>query len=185
MATEKEMDIRLAIEKFNVSMDVKFVPFSQSRNRKEKDLSINWIVTLTRNNRSMEVEYMQGIGHLPKQIQPTFFGHKRYHEDDEIMFACEKGKVGEWRDAFGEVRPAYKEQKLLPPKLHDVLYCLVLDADVLDYSGFENWANEFGYDSDSIKDRKIYDACLKEALEFKQLFTEQEIAELHEIFQYY
>jgi hypothetical protein len=41
------------------------------------------------------------------------------------------------------------------PTAYDVLYCLIADASGID-SGFEDWAREFGYDTDSRKAEGIY-----------------------------
>ena len=49
-----------------------------------------------------------------------------------------------------------------PPKLEDVLYALTRDADALDM-GFEDWAENFGYDVDSRKALQIYLDCQENA----------------------
>lgn len=48
------------------------------------------------------------------------------------------------------------------PDYDSVLYSLVTDAEALKMS-FENWANEFGYNDDSIKAKKIWRACCENA----------------------
>ena len=52
----------------------------------------------------------------------------------------------------------------IKPQPQDVLNCLLLDADVLNYASFEDWADSFGYDPDSIKALNTYNQCLKTAL---------------------
>lgn len=53
------------------------------------------------------------------------------------------------------------------PTAADVLYCLLSDADAEQYDGrsnfllgFQEWCENLGYDTDSIKARKIYNECL-------------------------
>jgi hypothetical protein len=53
-------------------------------------------------------------------------------------------------DAFGE------------PTITDALNCIVVDAQCwFNANSFQDFCEEFGYDSDSISHRKIYDACGK------------------------
>lgn len=48
----------------------------------------------------------------------------------------------------------------------------------LDSENFEDFCNNFGYDTDSIKALKTYKACKKQAEKVSRLFTESEIDEL-------
>ena len=45
------------------------------------------------------------------------------------------------------------------PHIAGVLYSLLLDAEAVNYSSFEEWADCFGYDTDSRKAERIYHAC--------------------------
>ncbi len=50
------------------------------------------------------------------------------------------------------------------PKTADVLNCLADDsAGVSNARSFEEWANEYGYDTDSRKAEKTYNVCVKQA----------------------
>lgn len=49
------------------------------------------------------------------------------------------------------------------PTAADVLSSLLLDAAVEDYSSFEDWAADLGYDPDSRKAARTYRGCLKMA----------------------
>lgn len=48
------------------------------------------------------------------------------------------------------------------PTAADVLYCLLADASSVEYNDFEGWCADLGYDSDSIKARKVYDECVRQ-----------------------
>lgn len=52
--------------------------------------------------------------------------------------------------------------KAKPPTIEDVLYCLLSDSDANSMS-FSEWCDMFGYDNDSLKARKTYDACQENA----------------------
>ena len=151
-------------EKYVNSLDLDykadFVPFSQSRNNGDENVSLNWRITIGNHRNAwgrLTTDYMQGIGHLP--------GHKfsqrlTVYENERQRKAAETGL---WA-ATGDRYP----RKLPAPKLIDVLYCLVSDASVLDCATFEDWADELGYDTDSRKAEKISDECLKNALALRQ-----------------
>jgi hypothetical protein len=55
------------------------------------------------------------------------------------------------------------------PDVWSLIDCLVMDSDALDYS-FPDWADNFGYDSDSIKAKATYDACQANAFKIRELF---------------
>jgi len=62
--------------------------------------------------------------------------------------------------------------------IRDILRSLAMDADVLNYVDFPDWAENYDYSPDSIKAKGIYDATLSQTLKLKQLFTEDEIHRL-------
>ncbi len=185
MTSEKALGIRNVLTEMGVTMTSEFVPFSRSRNQNNKDLSINWKVTVKRGSRSLTTDYMQGIGHLPESIQPTYWGKKKYYENELIKFACETGKVGYWSDLHEKVLPNIKPTPLQPPTIDEVLYCLVMDADTINYESFTDWAHDYGYNDDSIKDKKVYDDCMHLALQMRQLFNDADMNTLKDLFQDY
>ena len=65
------------------------------------------------------------------------------------------------------------------PKPEDVLNCLASDsASIENARSFEEWAGEFGYDTDSRKSEKIYKVCQKQAEKIKALFGDDLYNEL-------
>ena len=57
------------------------------------------------------------------------------------------------------------------PTVRDVMPCLVIDTVHLENTaGLEDWARDIGYDPDSLKARRIYRACQREAKQFRALF---------------
>ena len=175
------------IEALNIKYEAKFVPFSQSRNKDNKDKSLNWIVTLTRNGTTLETDYMQGSGHikLPKMhkgCDPSYW--KRRVIPELISGACEKRVIPKRVQSNFHINLAsYK--KIPSPTLKDVLYSLLMDSDVLNYESFEDWADCFGYDHDSRSAEKTYQACLAIALKVIRMFNESERESLAEFYQDY
>src|SRR5690606_30024160 len=57
--------------------------------------------------------------------------------------------------------PYYTGLLIQDVELSDVMNSLFLDADVRHYSSFEEWARDYGYDTDSRSAERTYKACLK------------------------
>lgn len=142
-------------EVYGIACDMVFVPQSQSRNKDEKRASLNWLVTIRRGRVAKTFEYSQGIGHAPKLgkgphgFTPRYPALVTVHDAEIERSWAEKG--------------TYKGKKLTPPTMEDVLYCLTTEADVINYQGFEDWAQCMGYDEDSRSAEAIYKACLDTA----------------------
>jgi hypothetical protein len=70
------------------------------------------------------------------------------------------------------------------PHIAGILHSLTLDASANDYS-FNDWCDNFGYESDSIKALSMYQACCAIAKELYSLFNRSELCELSELLQDY
>ena len=147
-----------------LTYSVQFVPWNQSRNRDDKTPSLNWLVTIGRAGRgSLTTDYMQGIGHAP--------GYKPLQRVTVDI-------QNQWEAIANTGRNRHGKAKL--PKLRDVLYSLVSDSDVLEHSCFDDWADCYGYDTDSREAERIYRACLDIALQLRQLIDLNEAREAFE-----
>ena len=181
------------LQAMGVEYSAQFVPFSRSRNKDDKNPSLNWVVTLKRNGVEITTDYMQGCGHVPIGKLPK--GSERWRrmlKDEIIERACETRelfKVSTGYDGHRLVptgfRTLLKKKFVTEPGLKSVLWSLVLDSDVLECESFEEWANNFGYEEDSISAEKIYQACLKIALKVNRMFTRDELEQLREFYQDY
>lgn len=181
-ATHAAVDAYL--NELGVTYRADFVPFSTSRNRDNKDKSLNWVVSLGREGqKSFVTDYMQGIGHLPGYKQ--LWGRPSYDERQEqkarIEWGAEKGR----HCRMGLGGHAYGGAPLPQPAAAEVLHCLLLDASVLDYRTFEEWAREFGYGEDSRKAEAIYKACIAQAVGLRAILSDDEQAHLRELLQDY
>ncbi len=71
-----------------------------------------------------------------------------------------------------------------PPGVNDVIFSLLTD-----WQGgretFEDFCSSFGYDEDSRKAYKIWEACKKSGEKLQKLFSADEIEELEEAFRDY
>lgn len=163
-------------------MRAEFVPFSKSRNAKpdkggEIWRSLNWQVTLTRNGRDiLTTDYSAGEAHCPSNKQGA---QQTADYRARVDYELEHGKTAH------EYPYAIVGGKPILPKLADVLSSLILDSSVLDAGGFEDWAGDFGYDTDSREAERIYRACLDLALKLRAGLGETELQRLRDLFQDY
>jgi hypothetical protein len=152
-----------------ITMNAKFIPWSQSRNKAEKSPSLNWRITLHRSGRPiLTCDYSAGSGHCPSYKQ----GDNSINRSDMVRRECETGA-------------AWTGRARILPDLADVLHSLSSDADVLDYATFEDWAENVGYDLDSRRGERIYRACLDTALKLRAALGDDGMRALREAVQDY
>lgn len=138
-----------------------FVPHSHSRNA-GKEICLNWRIDILYKDRVIlkGVEYSQGIGHVPNYNK---YSRKTIHNMEMLNTAAEQGVIAqEYSYGWG-----LSKNRIEPPDLGDIIQCLVLDADALNYISFEDWAPAFGYDEDSRKAERLYLQCLAIGLQLK------------------
>jgi hypothetical protein len=160
-----------------------FIPQSMSRNAKASAKSLNWRVWLARNRVTIETDYMQGIGHVPGYNDPGTNQHLRNPLADE-----------KWRNAqtnasetgrYPTTRNSLPLAPLPAPKLEDVLYSLLMDASAYRMT-FDEWCDEYGYDTDSRKDHAMYMQCSEAGLKLTRLVgSNHALQKLEELFQNY
>lgn len=163
-----------AIRELGLSITSRFVPWSQSRNKHEKQPSLNWRVTLLRNSREiLTTDYSAGAAHCPSYSRDSKHG---------VEFECEHGVHKYPPDGSG---PIERIRFPIKPDLKSVIYSLLTDADALDYATFEDWADNFGYDPDSRKAENIYRECLSLGLKLRAAIGDEGMRKLSEAFQDY
>ena len=69
------------------------------------------------------------------------------------------------------------------PTKKDILYSMIMD-DINDMN-FNGFCDNFGYDKDSIKALKIYEACQKQTKAYYNMFDNEEREVLQELLQNY
>lgn len=138
------------------------VPWSQSRNAKEEQPTVEWRCQLRKGFATLGGEadrlvlafdYSQGVAHLDGYWQSI-------QGDARIRNVCE---------GLPDRPPTSVDRPLraVPPTLANALYSLLLDGSAIDYGTFEEWAGEFGYDTDSRKAEKAYRDCLEIGLKLR------------------
>lgn len=187
--TTPQERIEAAIEQLGLTFEYKFVPFSQSRNKTNKSPSLNWLVTLKRGNNSMSFDYSAGCGHCPAnklKFKPNGNMPFDYHKELMKRAIADEWEVGvAMKVLHHSQRPYDATNKKILPKDADIIYSIVLDASAIDSGSFEEWASEFGYDTDSRAAEAVYKACLDTALKLRAIIGDAGLRTLQEACQDY
>ena len=112
-----------------------------------------WRVSFVRGNAAMETDYFTGTGHRKSRTPNK--------------------KQGQ----FGYMPPSP-----VTPSAASVLYSLCLEAEA-ESESFQNWCDNFGYNSDSISALNTYQACEKIARDMYRVFDRQTVAQFREVLQ--
>lgn len=145
---------------------------------------IAYDVTLKRNGRSVwSGPYRLGVGHVT--IPKRFEDNPRGLEKDEVyalntLRAKPYATLADPALAASVAAKLAKVQKVTP-KLTDVVYSLLMDGSAyFDAATFEDWCDEYGYDTDSRKAETIWKTCDEIGRNLARAFTLQELGELRE-----
>lgn len=158
-----------------------FVPFSQSRNKAEKNPSLNYQITIQRNGRDvLTTDYMMGQAHCPAyRLSMKEAGHANSIMRAKMIRAeCETGRAA----IAGRIA---RQGPAILPNPRDVIYSIIRDADAIDFRDFAEWANEYAYCEDSRKAEAIYRACLSHALALRSALGDDHMRALREAFTEY
>lgn len=179
--------VAVTIAEIGLSINAVFIPWSQSRNKKEKSPSLNWNITLLHKGKSiLTTDYSAGCAHCPSYKKLGMYNIKQWQYEQYIIPECQKG--------FPVTMPAYistigmihydKHHPIMPDK-KDVIYSLVMDSDVINYDSFDEWASSFGYDTDSRTAEKIYNDCKEIAFRMVKAIGTDGLTKLQEAYQDY
>jgi len=140
-----------------------------------RDGSATWAITITRNGQSFQTEYTAGAAHryYPKRCRIVPLKHRgkripyNHLSSARTTHEIERNK---------QSRPS-------EPELADVLCCIVWDAQsVMFGQTFEEFASDYGYDEDSRRAEKCYNACREAHYALIRLCGNEGLEELQELF---
>jgi len=190
--TDIQETLPQAIERLGLSIRAEFVPFSRSRNAKSdarpSERSLNWRVTLVRRTLNREgdarfndvltTDYRAGIFHCPA-YKGLGWNPRWTLENAALIEAETETGLAHKKGYGGMARPVpVNPRRKIEPETDDVIYSLAMDSDVLDYSTFEEWTENLGYDADSRNAESIYRACLEIGLKFRNAMGDADFAAL-------
>jgi hypothetical protein len=181
--TTETIDRKALIAQHGLTITSTFVPWDKSRNKNEKQPSLNWTVTLQHKGRPIwEGDYMAGMAHAPAYAKAQSSRQKVW--DDCVRLECLVGKPCRpmWQDAGAHVLSG---KPMIQPDLESVIYSLLSDASALDEGSFEEWASSLGYDTDSRRAEDTYRACIAIGVALRAAIGDAGLSELREAFQDY
>jgi hypothetical protein len=189
MQPHPEIDAVLA--DLGLTLEATFVPFSHSRNAKPdpkpRDMSLNWRVTLRRNDRDVySCDYSAGIAHAPyyKAHEKSAYNARRWPQDAFAALTAEV-EQGFAVHVAGPLSLRPDRKKPLMPDTRDVVYSLLLDGSAIDSPDFESWAADCDCDPDSRAAEAAYRECLRCGLALRAALGDAGLARLQEAFQDY
>ena len=113
-----------------------------------------------------------------------------------FSYKCGLGHIEKKRGALPMPNPPYRkgtlayeswERKNTQPKkpsVSDVMYSILMDIQA-DDSSFNNWCDEYGYSSDSMKAFKTYQTCCEYAVFVRKAFTVEQIEQMRKALEDY
>lgn len=180
-----------------IEFSVEFVEYyaEDAQTPKGRYVRARWAVTLKHGTSMMKLDFHTGLRNLeaPKGFARWFGGSRiiatlkmdamfplpkelwRGKPFDQVVEGYLKAEfnagakfmLGYPKD---EVEAIKKYVRPKPPTKQDVLYCIASELQGIDCArNFEDWASNYGYDTDSRKAERIYHQCVQQASEFRAL----------------
>jgi hypothetical protein len=168
------------------------VEYLGTYNRNDFGVRDNYKITLTRGERAYSFEFSNSLNNSGKfhiiEFQDILaISHKRpssFHNDPNIYIIRDKKvstTVGHNRSISQLLlndKVFIRENKdFREPNAYDVLTCL----EKYGHDDFADFCANCGYDEDSIKANKLYEAVKEEYLNMQKLFNDDELEQLREI----
>lgn len=171
-----KQELETVSAKYTLTVSAKFI--GQTVAEKKNWPALKWEVSLQRNGKSiLTTDYAAGVAHCPS--------YKTGARSVSVQECIDKELATGIRYCVGAGGKAVRTTEVINPSPLDVIHSLVTDASALDYSSFEDWASDMGYETDSRKAEKIYQECLAHALKLRNSLGEEGLRELREAAQDY
>jgi len=176
--SDEEMRFQI-LEKAGLEYEANFLPIKQPKGE-VKNPQLNWSIYFKTDKGSITTNYSEGIGHVKHYRQRKNNSIDESGVQEAFRKTCETGKL--FVDKNGHVKHFIMLGNQPKPGRENVIYCLLSDADCLDYT-FQEWCDNMGYNTDSIKDKELYEKCIHQSVQFRRLWDCKEWENLKESFQ--
>lgn len=175
MSNEIE-DIRMTTEEIKASVNAKLaelgvtIAFEYAGWEKGQHAGywVKWKGIVGKGSYAFPFDYGHGTGHLDFPALNRYPVRLSIDDKAEIERCLSEGRYPN-RKPFAKPDPV------------SALYCLLLDAEAIDYPTFEDWADCVGEDQDSRKAESIYKKCVETGLALRRVFGDTVISELREL----
>lgn len=147
--------------------------------KENKPFDYRLTLTNKTSGKSFSFDYTMGKGLLERK---KYRGNLKntVHEHWSMPYFNKPRNIYQLGDMLKKKTSLFGKTWIRPtaPQLPEVLPCLQLDSNVLQYGNFEQWADDLGYDQNSRSAEKIYNQCLKNTLQFRAFLGETVFNEL-------
>lgn len=177
MSTQLEENGSMAdfLDAHAITMDLQEVPENPSMEN-SRDTMINYFVILKHEDRMMTLYFSTGLGWVEKRCRvPKVQERSGYTWQSASMVSYDKKHKCFIRTEWGGKRHnaddgngQFSNFRIKKPTVADVLDCLASDASGAD-QGFEDWAGDLGYDTDSRKAEETYKTIQRQTKELRKL----------------
>lgn len=161
----------LVKEKFGIEYECKFLKNDYHFNNDTSTRDI-YEITLKRGTRDYTFNFGQSINCSGEYVVRESLRNKVWvieYTQGKIHFTLKEFKnIPSYIVGKGDI---HKNTNFKEPTLYDILTCLTK----YDVGTFENFCSEFGYDEDSRKAEKTYNAVVKEYESMCRLFSDEEL----------
>lgn len=145
--------------------------------------SIRYECTLLRNGKEVwSGPYSLGVGHVnPNNI--NLWKTALTIDEEHLLYTWQKKPHANFKDKQLHAQVAAKVAKLqkVQPKLSDVVCSLMLDGySYFNALDFDEWCDEYGYDTDSRKALDIFEACQETGRLLTRAFSRDELSALEQ-----
>jgi hypothetical protein len=121
-----------------------------------KEKSYKYHVSIELAGKGTTLEFTKGLAHVGYRV-----------DDKWVTLTWQELKKYEKKTLLKRAQP-------IPPQLDEVMSCVQSDCRcVCDNIIWEDFANEMGMNPDSIKDRRVYEACQEQYKKFRDLMGRQ------------
>ena len=130
-------------------------------------------VTFSTNNNSKSFDFHTGLGHRIEKVPANIKEKRERLNMERLCFRVETVKHGRTAWEF-----------CVSPMAASVLYSLILDSTAKEQC-FDDWCDDFGYNSDSIHYFNLYRECCANADKLRKVFTSKQINKLKKLLEDY
>lgn len=174
MAKQKINPIETAVNEYLKAQGVTFAAVLTGSGKRDDWECDSWSVSFTR--------YPKGVVNGSNITLTTEFHTGLGHRQSKHPMPADIARLG--KNIIARVEWERACLKPVTPQAASVLYSVLMDAQRAEQN-FLDWCDEYGYNSDSMKDHKIYTACCEILQKVRQFFTIEERAAMQELLQDY
>lgn len=131
--------------------------------------------------------YKLGVGHVKYPAPPTYpqtFPRGVWRDEaDEVAGVLARNRYASiFPEPYAKAATYFANLQKVVPTLPNVLGSLLMDGSAyFDGERFQEWAENLGYSSDSIKAKALFDTCDAIGRDLARAFSREELAQLREL----